>query len=206
MLPPLKRHEIQILRRAGHSLRDTARRAGVSLKTVQRVECEAPVDSADDAKARTERRIGRPSKASPFRAFVAEVLASEPDLMSLEVLRRARRKGYTGGESAIYELVAALRPRPRRPVVRFEGLAGEFSQHDFGEVDVRFVDRTRRRVRFFASRLKYSRFVQVTLVPGQTAETLCRALVDHLAAFGGVPFLAIFDRPRTVALSWRDDG
>lgn len=206
MLPLLKRHEIQTLRRAGHSLRDTARLAEVSLNTVQRVMRETPVVEVDEAKARADRRIGRPSKASPFRAFVAEVLASEPDLMSLEILRRARLKGYAGGKSALYELVAELRPRPRRPVVRFEGLAGEFSQHDFGEVDVRFVDGTRRRVRFFASRLKYSRFVQVTLVPDQTVETLCRALVDHLEAFGGVPLLAIFDRPKTVVLSWRDDG
>lgn len=206
MLPLLKRHEIQILRRAGHSLRETARLAKVSVKTIQRVEIEPPVAEVDDPKARADRGIGRPSKAAPFSAFVAGLLASEPDLMSLEVLRRARLKGYAGGKSALYELAAAVRPRPRRPVVRFEGLAGEFSQHDFGEVDVRFVDGTRRRVRFFASRLKYSRFVQVSLVPDQTVETLARALVDHLAAFGGVPLLAVFDRPKTVVLRWREDG
>jgi hypothetical protein len=31
-------------------------------------------------------------------------------------------------------------------VVRFEGLPGEFSQHDFGQVDVRFLDGSTRRV------------------------------------------------------------
>ena len=43
-------------------------------------------------------------------------------------------------------------------MVRFEGLPGEFSQHDFGHVDVKFVDGRKQRVHFFASRLKYSRF------------------------------------------------
>lgn len=47
---------------------------------------------------------------------------------------------------------------------------------------------------FFASRLKYSRWAEVTLVPNEQAETLVRALVDHFAAIGGIPLLAVFDR------------
>jgi len=84
----------------------------------------------DEAKARADRRIGRLWKASPFKALVAEVLASEPDLMSFEVLRRARLKAYAGGKSAFYERVVAPRPRSVRPLIGFEGLAGDFSQHD----------------------------------------------------------------------------
>jgi hypothetical protein len=45
--------------------------------------------------------------------------------------------GYTGGKSALYELVRELRPTRTMPMVRFEGLRGEFSRHDFGVVDVR---------------------------------------------------------------------
>jgi hypothetical protein len=92
------------------------------------------------------------------------------------------------------------------PLVRFEGLAGEFSQHDFGEVDVRYQDGTSCRVHFFASRLKYSRWAEVALVADEKVETLVRALVDHLAAFGGVPLVAVFDRPKTIALQWGHDG
>jgi hypothetical protein len=33
-----------------------------------------------------------------------------------------------------------------------------------------------------------------------------RTLVDHFAAMGGVPLLAVFDRPRTVAIAWGKDG
>lgn len=206
MIDMVRRHEVQVLRRAGHSLAETAKLVGVSQRSVQRVEVEPPVTSFDSDEERDRRGVGRPSKAEPFRGFLVGELAGQPDVMSLELLRRARGKGYVGGKSALYELVKVLRPERPRPVVRFEGLAGEFSQHDFGHVDVRFVDGRTRRVHFFASRLKYSRWVQVSLVDNEQAEALTRALVDHLAAWGGRPLVAVFDRPKTIALSWSKDG
>jgi len=124
----------------------------------------------------------------------------------VELLRRARQAGYGGGKSALYALVKELRPERPRPVVRFEGLPGEFSQHDFGQVDVRFLDGTQRRVHFFASRLKYSRWVQVSRVADERVESLVRTLVEHFEAMGGIPLLAVFDRPKTVALAWDKSG
>jgi transposase len=91
-------------------------------------------------------------------------------------------------------------------VIRFDGLPGEFSQHDFGQVDVRFVGGDVRRVRFFASWLKYSRTVQVSLVDDERAESLVRRLVEHLEAFGGVPLFLVFDRPKTIAVEWNRKG
>lgn len=206
MLPLLTRHEVQVLLRAGHSQRDVAERTGVSIRAIRRIGKEQRPRDADDARERKARRIGRPSKAEPFREFVTELLAKEPELMSLEVLRRARAKGYTASKTVMYELVASLRPKTQKPVVRFEGLAGEFSQHDFGEVDVRFVDGTTKRVQFFASRLKFSRWVQVSLVEDQGTETVVRTVVEHFESIGGVPLLAVFDRPKTVVLKWAKDG
>jgi transposase len=202
----IRRHEVQVLRRAGHTQADVTRLTGVSEREVRRIEQEPAVATMDDAAEHERRQLGRPSKAEPFREFVARILADEPELLTLEILRRARLEGYAGGKSALYALVASLRPRPARPVVRFEGLPGEFSQHDFGHVDVRFIDGSKKRIHFFASRLKYSRWVEVTIVPDERVETLLRALADHFAAFGGVPLLAVFDRPKTVALHWAKDG
>jgi transposase len=206
MIDMLKRHEIQVLRRAGHTQTEIAKLAGVSRRSVQRVEIETAVTHLEAALAREGRGIGRPAKAEPFRSVVVEVLTSDPDLLSVEILRRAKLKGYAGGKTALYELIRALRPTMIRPLVRFEGLAGEFSQHDFGQVDVRFLNSTRKRVHFFASRLKYSRWVEVTIVPDECAETLVRTLVDHFAAMGGIPLLAVFDRATTVAVEWTKDG
>jgi len=200
----LKRHAIQVLREAGHSQADVARRLEVSERAVRTIEEEAPVATIDDAAERKRRRVGRPSKAEPLRAFVAALVTAEPELLSLEVLRRARLAGYAGGKSALYGLIASLRPAPTRPVVRFEGLPGEFSQHDFGHVDVRYVDGRKRRVHFFASRLKYSRHVEVSLVDNEQTETIVRTLVEHFDRIEGVPLVAVFDQPKTIVKTWRD--
>ncbi len=202
----MKRHEVQVLRRAGVTQEQVAKLTGISVRSVRMIEAEEPVVAPDDAAEREKRGIGRPSKAEPFRGFVAKLLAEDPELLSLEVLRRARLDGYPGGKSALYALISSLRPRPTRPLVRFEGLPGEFAQHDFGHVDVRFMDGTTKRIHFFASRLKYSRWVEVTVVPDERVETLVRRLVDHFVGFGGVPLVSVFDRPKTVALHWAKDG
>jgi len=200
MLPLLVRHEIQVLRKAGFSARDVAGRVGVSVDSVRRVDREDGVTHVDDRAERRARRVGRPSTAAPFTEKVQGWLKSEPDLPTMELLRRAKEHGYTGSKTAYYALVAGLRPPKAAPIVRFEGLPGEFSQHDFGHVDVTFVDGRRKRVHFFASRLKYSRFSRVTIVPNERVETIVRCLARDFVAFGGRPLMAVFDRPKTVVL------
>jgi transposase len=206
VIDTLKRHAIQVLRRAGHTLDEIAELVVVGKRTVQRVVDEPMITERESEQSSSHRRIGRPSKADAYRDRVAAWLKEEPELLSVELLRRAKLAGYDGAKSALYELVRVVRPTTPRLVMRFEGLPGEFTQHDFGEVLVRFLNGTTQRVHFFASRLKYSRWVEVSLVPNEQVETLARAMVDHFAALGGIPLLAVFDRPKTVALSWRKNG
>jgi len=202
----LKRHEVEILLKAGHAKVEVAHLTGVSLRSVNRIAEEGPVVHIDDAAEREKRRIGRPSLVENFRKLIVAILEEKPDLPSLEILRRAREAGYPGGKTALYALVASLRPRGVKPLVRFEGLPGEFSQHDFGQVDVEFLNGVMCRVHFFASRLKYSRFIRVSLVRDETVESLVRNLAEHLQSWGGVPLMCVFDRPKTVALKWRRNG
>jgi transposase len=202
----LKRHQIKVLLEAGHTQADAARLSGVSVSSVRRVAAEPAVEHVDDHAERVGRGIGRPSTVEAFRKPVEKVLVVDPQLASLEILRRMRLAGYKGGKSALYSLIASLRPREVRPLVRFEGLPGEFSQHDFGEIDVEYVDGTIRHIRFFASRLKYSRLMRVTVVANQNAETLVRTLADHLQSWGGRPLVCVFDRPKTIALKWNRAG
>ena len=53
---------------------------------------------------------------------MADVFAAEPRLLSVEILRRARLAGYGGGKSALYEVIASLRPPEVAVEMRFEGL------------------------------------------------------------------------------------
>lgn len=176
----------------------------MSERSVRRIGREKPVESLEESADKPA--VGRPSKTAPFREKVTEMLEEQEDIMSLEILRRLRLAGYTGEKTAVYDLVAKLRPRNAEYQVRFEGLPGEFSQHDFGSVNVRFMDGTTLRVKFFGSRLKYSRRVEVTLVDNEQVETLVRTLADHLDEWGGAPLRCVFDRPKTIALKWRKDG
>ncbi len=202
----LKRHEIQVLRRAKHTWPEIAALSGVSEKTARRIAAEAAVTTVDNEAERARRQVGRPAKAEDYRAVLVQALTDDPAVRTVELLHRARQAGYTGGKSALYALAQTLRVHTVTPLVRFEGLPGEFSQHDFGEVGVTYQDGSDAKVHFFASRLKYSRWVAVTIVPDEQVETLVRTLVDHLAVFGGVPLVAVFDRPKTVALRWGRDG
>lgn len=195
------------MREAGHTQTDIERFTGVSERSIRRIQDEPSEPDISANAASQPRRNGKPSKVEEYRGFVRDLLTKEPDLMVLEVLRRARIRGFAGAKSQFYAMVNQERPPEKaRPLVRFEGLAGEFCQHDFGQVDVRFVDGTKQRVRFFASRLKFSRHVEVTIVPDERVETLVRALVEHYDNIGGVPLVAVFDRPTTIAIEWEKDG
>ena len=145
-------------------------------------------------KETAKRGVGRPSKAQPFRAFVVDLLLKEPNLRSLEIVSRARAAGYDGGKSALYSLIASVRPRRTRPLSDHDRIPGEIARHGFGQVDVRYREGGERTLSFFVSRLEYSRYVVASLVPDQSVETCVRMLAAHHAVMGGVPLLAAFDR------------
>jgi transposase len=195
MYDRLKRHEIEVLRSAGFSLREVARKADVSLDTVQRVLCG---DASDEP---PPRRMGRPPLAAPFEGTVRGFLEERTDLPTVEVLRRLREQGYSGGKNPVYQMVRRLRKVVTPPLVRFEGLVGEFCQNDFGHVRVRYDNGTEELLHFFASRLKWSRWVHVELVPNEQVEALVRALLTAFDSFGGVPLACVFDNPKTVVIS-----
>src|SRR5260370_8556544 len=117
MLGLLKRHEVEILLKAGRSKAEVARLAGVSLCSVKRIAEEVPVAHVDDAAEREKRRIGRPSIVEDFRKPVVNILEEKPDLPSLEILRRVREAGYQGGTTAPYALSASFRRQQVHPLI-----------------------------------------------------------------------------------------
>jgi hypothetical protein len=138
-----------------------------------------------------KRGIGGPSLVEDFRKPIVEPREQERDLKSVEVLRRMRLAGQEGQRTALFALIATVRPNDQTPLVRFEGLPGEFSQHDFGHVDVEYVDGAIDRIRFFAPRLKYSRTIRSRWSPmkprrrrlhlrSQNLDPLDRRLVEQM--------------------------
>jgi hypothetical protein len=98
----LKRHAIQVLRQAGHDQADVGRLVGSAhgpssaASTVNRTSTHT-----ENVMERACRAIGRPAKAEPFRSVIAEIFPGEPDLLSVEILRRAKCKGYADAKTAL---------------------------------------------------------------------------------------------------------
>ncbi len=202
MFDGLARYAVHVLREAGVTLKQIAEKRQMSVGSVRRILKEPPITTPCERETARAGGVGRPSVTGAYADQVAKILAEENDLPSVEVLHRVRLAGYRGGKSALYALVAELRPKKTKPpMVRFEGVAGEFSQHDFGHVHVKYGNGTSEMIHFFASRLKHSRFSKVILVRNERIESLIRALILSFEAFGGVPLVGVFDNPKTIAYS-----
>jgi transposase len=202
----LDRHAVQELLRAGVRPRQIAQQFGVSRRTVERIAREAPVTGGDDTAARAARQLGRPAVERPVHETVRQWLADEPTLPPGEVWRRLRDAGTPLGLSTTYRVIAgAKRAIPAGVLVRFEGVAGEFAQFDFGHVEVKLTSGARRRMHFAAYRLKWSRWMHVVVVPNERVEPLVRSLLASFEASGGVPLRVVFDNPKTVVLR-REEG
>ena len=195
----MKRHEVQVVRKAGFSLRQVAKKAEVGLNTVLRILEKVP--SASNERP----HVGRPPVALRYADIARRILGETPDLPTVEVLRLLREKGYPGGKNPVYRLVRQLRRIVTPPMVRFEGLCEEFSQNDFGSIHVEYLGGSKEVLHLYAARLKWSRWVYVQLVPNEQEEALVRALISSFQSFGGVPLCCVFDNPKTIVIARHGD-
>ena len=195
----MKRHEVEVLYRAGFSVRQVAKKAEVGRNTVRRILSQGGVEPERGP------RLGRPPLAVPFQTSVQKLLEERPDLPTVEILRLLREGGYDGGKDPVYRLVRQLRRIVSPPMVLFDGLCGEFSQNDFGSIRVQYLDGTEEVLHFFAARLKWSRWVYVQFVPNEQEEALLRALISSFQSFGGVPLCCVFDNPKTIVIARHGD-
>src|SRR6266511_4598711 len=150
------------------------------------------------------RRPGRPSELpAPCRQQIAALLVEAPRMKGAEVLRRLRSEhGYQAGKNPVYRYLQQVRPTPPplAPVVRFEGLPGEFAQHDFGALTVTYTDGTTAKLTFYAGRLKYSRALHVCLVENEGTEAFLRGLEAFAEVMGGLPLLNVIDNAKTAVI------
>jgi hypothetical protein len=88
------------------------------------------------------------------RLRLRDLIAADPEAPSLD-LRQLRGQGKDLGESTFYRMFRIEKEKlPAELMVRFEGVAGEFAQFDFGQTDVRALDGRKQRIHFAAYRLK----------------------------------------------------
>ena len=204
MIDPMTRQRIHIHREAGLSQAAIAIQTQTSLTTVKRVLQEPmPTPAELQAEVLSRPHGGRPPVATSWSDRIVALFVDRSDLPTTEVLRIASTEwDYKGSRATFFRLVRSLRPAPvPEPMVRFEGLPGEFAQFDFGQAVVTYADGRKEKVHIFVGRLKFSRQVQVMIVPNEQAETLIRCVVACCHAWGGSPLAWVFDNPTTVRLS-----
>ncbi len=201
MLSVMARRPITYVKQQGQPNTAIAALVGGDRHTIGRV-LGAPVDPP-------RRRAGRGSAREGWRAELASWLARDlPVRRMLERVRGDPVAPYRGGTSPFYRYVARLRAAhaaEAAPVIRFEGLPGEFVQWDWGEVRLPLGGPRVRGV-LLAGRLKYSRLLGVRWATQRDLETLCRAMLAIVEGWGGVPWAWVFDNMKTVTLGWAADG
>ncbi len=200
MLRYMERSTIYYLKQKGWTNVQIAEFTGHHRDTIARVLREEV-----DKKPKTRNRS---SAVGVFDAQIREWLDQNlPVTRMLELARADGEHPYTAGDTAFYDYIRKVRrarkQTPRDLAVRFEGVPGEFLQIDWGEVrDMAFskpevAGQTRY---FFAARLKYSRYMDVSFHTDMREETLLRCLIACFQAIGGVPWVVVTDNMKTAVL------
>jgi transposase len=204
MFSAATRYDVLRALEAGLSATRVEQLTGVPPRSQRRLAKEEVSFGMTDSQLHAQHRVGRPKGLSPaLQQEVRALLTADPALRVAELLRRLRTDhGYQGGKSAVYDYAREVRPaRPAPlPVVRFEGVAGEFAQHDFGELGIAYRDGTTETLHFYCGRLKYSRALYVELAPAETAEAYIRGMEAAAARWGGLPLINVVDNTKAAVL------
>jgi transposase len=201
----MERSTIHYLKQKGWTNVQIAEFTGHHRDTIARVLREE-VDKKPRPRERT-------SAVSVYDAQITEWLDQHiPVSRMLEMARAHTDHPYTGGDTAFYDYVRKIRrsrkQAPHHLALRFEGVAGEFLQIDWGEVrNFPFTkDGMEGQTRyFFAARLKYSRYMYVSFHTDMREETLLRCLIACFADIGGVPWAVVTDNMKTAVLGRNEE-
>jgi transposase len=204
------RYDVQRARQWGLTADRICQRFGVSPRSQRRIAHEEISFDMNDRDLRTQRHVGRPTELTPaFQGHIRAILADEPTLLGSVVLQRLRSDhGYTAGKNPVYAFLKTARPPrpPGPPIVRFEGVAGEFGQFDFGQFTVRYENGPEEELTFFAGRLKFSRALHVLLVESESAEAFVRGLEACGRAWGGLPQRLVPDNTKAAVITRKKDA
>ena len=149
---------------------------------------------------RQRHSVRRASQLDAHRNTVVRHLAEHP-YSAVQLLRKLRDDGYTGGYSILKALVRQLRPPRHEAFLSLAFEPGECAQVDWGCAGTLLVNGARRRVSFFVMVLCYSRrlYLEFTLLERQEQFLACHQ--NAFLRFGGVPKRIMVDNLKSAVLS-----
>ena len=194
---------IHDLKRQGLTITAIARKVGLDRKTVRRYLERGLEPPAYSRRAPVERLI------APYEDYLRERVSAYPELSGKRLLREIRELGYTGGYTAVTDLLREARPA-RTPAFerRFETPAGRQAQVDFAEFKMEFTDEPGvvRKVWLFSIVLGHSRWIWGRFCASQDLQTVLRCHIAAFEAIGGVTTEILYDRMKTAVIGESADG
>src|SRR5258707_1942432 len=185
------------LHRQGLSISAIARELGLERKSVRRTIVRGlapPVYGPRKARRRL---------TDPFVPYLRERVTAYPGLTGQRLWRELRERGYTGGYTAVTDLLRELRPMPLPAFeVRFETPPGDQAQVDFAHFQVVLTDEpsVMRIVWLFSFVLGHSRLIWARFVLHQDMQTVLRCHMAAFEAIGGVHKEILYDRMKTAVI------
>lgn len=196
-LSKVEQDSILGLLRAGWSIRRIARETGRRHETIRRygqaagllkpkphTEPQVPTESAPESPPAMTSR----SSCEPHRIFIeAECAKARNGVAIYQDL--VEHHGYTDSYDAVKRFIRKLNKRTPKVFCRFETLAGQEAQVDYGEGALTRDQRTGkyRRPRLFIMTLSASRHAFRTVVEKSSTQTWCELHEEAFAFFGGTP-------------------
>jgi transposase len=178
----------------GLSIREVQRRTGLHYRRIKRILAN-PEPPPFDCPERAKPKIG------PFLERIADIVTEDAPRKKKQrhtakrIFERIQEEGYTGGYTAVKDVVRELKRTSQEVFVPLMHRPGE-AQMDFGEALVK-MDGVLRKVLFFAMALPYSDAMFVSAYPRENTETFQDGHVRAFEFFGGVPTRISYDNAKT---------
>ena len=180
--------------RQGVSIREIQRETGLHFKTIKKILAH-PAPLPFDCPERPKPKIGR------YLERISSILDADKDVPKKQrhtakrIFERIQEEGYTGGYTAVKDVVRDLKRTSQEVFVPLMHRPGE-AQMDFGQALVK-MGGVLRKVMFFAMALPYSDAMFVVAYARECTETFQDGHVRAFAFFGGVTSRISYDNAKT---------
>ncbi len=180
--------------RQGVSIREIQRETGLHFKTIKKILAH-PAPLPFDCPERPKPKIGR------YLERISSILDADKDVPKKQrhtakrIFERIQEEGYTGGYTAVKDVVRDLKRTSQEVFVPLMHRPGE-AQMDFGQALVK-MGGVLRKVMFFAMALPYSDAMFVVAYARECTETFQDGHVRAFEFYGGVPSRISYDNAKT---------
>lgn len=185
--------DILTLKNQGFSLRQIAKKTGMSRNTVKTY-------LADPTRP-LRPRPKQPGVLTSFVPHIEALLEADPEFQATRIYDQLRTLGYSGSYPMVRRHVADFKGEKfRKAYIAFETEPGRQAQVDFGEFQVQLEDGRVAKYFLFAMILGYSRKLYAEMVSKCDLPTFLDCHIRAFEAFGGVPGEILYDRMKNVYL------